>query len=365
MPATSPMISVAQRRGGGSGDGEELRTFVLIPGPDATPNFYDPIRGILINPDHWNGAAVLCLHQSPNLANRGMFEPAGITHGTNNVVYCPKERQPLECSPNLHYRLELARLGYMTLSPAYGSGPNGPSCNLVDVPEGAPDPSMAFDGLKENVDYSFRFPYWNKYWCSKSNRKVDTLPVESQWSADDCLAKEEINWNHCFDKTALTPDKSKARLPNLNGRLRALRVLMNCVDALHRYTRNIGCIGHSVGGGYSYELAFIDPRVRAVVCSGPGFGPWDGLAPRPVFYALTNDLAKKCVDSFNQANIVYRQAFGAPPRVQWPKEKNGDPINIPNKDFPYEHDFPCPSRQQAYDFLSTALIADQSKRYGK
>jgi hypothetical protein len=55
------------------------RTMITFMGPDATPTFSDPIKAILLEPvtAKPNGAGMVCLHQSTNFANRGMFEPAG------------------------------------------------------------------------------------------------------------------------------------------------------------------------------------------------------------------------------------------------------------------------------------------------
>lgn len=239
-------------------------------------------------------AAVVCLHQTTNL---GKGEPAGM--GPN---------------ANLHYALELARRGYVTIAPDY--------------------PRFA--------DNQYQFEVVGKY---------------------DSNTMKGI-WNHIRAVDLLQT------LPEVDG-------------------RRIGCIGHSLGGHNTMFLAVFDPRIQASV-SSCGFNSfpkyydgnlagWASLYYMPRIKTLYHNNPAEMPFDFTEvvAAIAPRAFFTNSPLKDANFEVSGvrdcissaQPVYdlLGKPDFlqarypDAEHDFPTPTRNEAYEFLDLHLSHQPAK----
>lgn len=302
------------------------RTLVSFGGPDGTIAD-DPIQAYLLVPNDSlrQHAAVLCLHQTSCCSQHGICEPAGVEQGC-------------EADANMHYAMELAQLGFVTLVPDYSNdGSIGNKCD------------------KFNYDkYGYGFDFKGAHYQNVALRSLRVL-----MRSVDVLQ----------------------RIPNVDP-------------------DRIGCIGHSAGANYTLFLSSFDQRIRAIVCSC-GVDPWKlyawvngctitlrnrlprihtlyeddpskmpfdfvdvlkAFAPRPLFvnapledqiapadpqivgcskYAAPMDAVRQCV---NAVKGTYRDVFGAEERVcaEYPPP-------------PTLHDFPKEVRDKAYAFLRSYL----------
>jgi len=248
--------------------------------------------------------AVLCLHQTIAI---GKDEPAG-----------------LGGSDNLHYGLELAKRGYVTLCPDY--------------------------------------PNFGEYKCdpyaARASQRGSTAPKGS--STGYASATMKGVWNH----------------------MRAIDVLEATaeVDA-----GRIGCIGHSLGGHNAIFLAAFDDRVKAVVSScgfnsfakyaGGDLAGWSHAGYMPRIASLYGKDPRKMPFDFTEvlAALAPRPVFINAPLRDSNFEVSGvrdclaaagpvyallgaaDKLVAVHPDA--GHDFPPAVRTAAYEFLDSVLIA--------
>jgi dienelactone hydrolase len=236
--------------------------------------------------------AVLCLHQTVTI---GKDEPAG-----------------LGGSPNLHYGLELARRGFVTLMPDY------PSFGEYDYSFEGDYPSGSMKAIYDNV------------------RAVDFLQSLPVVEPDHigCIGHSLGGHNSIF--TAVFEPR--------------IRVVVSCCGftRFHKYME--GDLTGWTGPRYM-------PRIASCYGSHPDQVPFDfteligALAPRP-FLAV----APLHDGNFNNGGVRDVMDAASPIYALY-----GNPEALVS-DYPdCEHDFPPQSRQRAYDFLAQHLESSSAE----